>query len=288
MTALDASDFDLARSKLREAADIDRDAVKELAERARTRALSAADSLRESARASRIGLHYRDAAKDLNEAAELVERFDREAAWNLRIAQASDLYAQGDEFGDNDALTEAISVYRSGLLLAPRLQHPLDWAMTQMGLGAALQALGERESGTARLEEAVAAYRAALGEQTRARAPLDWARTQTNLGNALATLGERESGTARLEEAVAAYRAALEEGTRARVPLQWATSTGSQGVTLRLLAERRSDLAVAEQALGQITAAFETLRDAHHAPNAAYYEAQLPSARALVERLRKE
>jgi hypothetical protein len=44
---------------------------------------------------------------------------------------------------------------------------------------------------------------------------------------------------------------------------------------------------VAEQALAQITAAFETFRDAHHVPNGAYYEGQLPAARALVERLRK-
>jgi hypothetical protein len=29
-------------------------------------------------------------------------------------------------------------------------------------------------------------------------------------------------------------------------------------------------------------AAFETCRDAHHAPNAAYFEAQLPAARVLV------
>jgi hypothetical protein len=91
----------------------------------------------------------------------------------------------------------------------------------------------------------------------------------------------------RLEEAVTAYRAALEEWTRARVPLDWAMSTGNQGVTLRVLAERRGDLAMAEQALSQIIAAFETCRDAHHAPNAAYYEAQLPAAQALVDRLRK-
>jgi hypothetical protein len=64
-------------------------------------------------------------------------------------------------------------------------------------------------------------------------------------------------------------------------------STGNQGVALRDLAERRGDLATAEQALAQITAAFEACRDAHHAPNAAYYEAQLPASRALVERLRK-
>ena len=62
--------------------------------------------------------------------------------------------------------------------------------MTQMSLGNALQALGERESGTTRLEEAVAAYRAALEENTRARVPLEWAQTQMNLGVALWVLGD--------------------------------------------------------------------------------------------------
>jgi tetratricopeptide (TPR) repeat protein len=126
----------------------------------------------------------------------------------------------------------------------------------------------------------------ALEEMTRARVPLQWATTQNNLGAALRALGERESGTARLEEAVAAYRAALEEWTRDRVPLQWIMSTGNQGEVLTLLAERRGDLAMAEQALRQITVAFETFRDAHHAPGAAEYEAHLPAAQALVERLR--
>ena len=44
---------------------------------------------------------------------------------------------------------------------------------------------------------------------------------------------------------------------------------------------------MAEQALAQIIAAFETCRDADHALYAAYYEAQLPAAQALVARLRK-
>jgi len=86
---------------------------------------------------------------------------------------------------------------------------PLEWAETQNNLGAALQRLGERESGTVRLEEAVVAYRAALEERRRDRVPLDWAHTQNNLGTALSTLGERESGTARLEEAVEAREACL-------------------------------------------------------------------------------
>ena len=65
-----------------------------------------------------------------------------------------------------------------------------DGPTTQTSLGNALQALGERESGTTRLEEAVAAYRAALEENTRARVPLEWAQTQMNLGVALWVLGD--------------------------------------------------------------------------------------------------
>jgi tetratricopeptide (TPR) repeat protein len=102
-----------------------------------------------------------------------------------------------------------VAAYRAALKEWTRERVPLQWAMTEMNLGLALEALGERESGTARLEEAVAAYRAALEERTRERVPLDWAATQMNLGVALQRLGERESGTARLEEAMAAWDACL-------------------------------------------------------------------------------
>ncbi len=108
---------------------------------------------------------------------------------------------------------------------------------------------------------------------------------QTNLGTALRIVGGRESGTARLKEAAAAYREALRERTRERVPLDWAVSTGNQGVAMMRLAERKNDAAMAKAALGQIKAAFEVSRDGGHAPNAAYYEARLPEARALLTRL---
>ena len=42
---------------------------------------------------------------------------------------------------------------------------------------------------------------------------------------------------------------------------------------------------MAETALSQINAAFETMRDGGNAPSAAYYEQQLPRARAIVARL---
>ena len=53
-----------------------------------------------------------------------------------------------------------------------------------------------------------------------------------------------------------------------------------------LLAERRGDAAMAETALSQINEAFETMRDGGNAPLTAYYERQLPRARAIVARLR--
>jgi hypothetical protein len=56
-------------------------------------------------------------------------------------------------------LEEAVVAYRDALMERTRERVPLDWALTQDNLGAALLRLGERESGTARLEEAVAAYR---------------------------------------------------------------------------------------------------------------------------------
>ena len=70
------------------------------------------------------------------------------------------------------------------------------------------------------------------------------------------------------------------------MPLDWATTFGNEGVALMLLAERGRDAAMAKTALDQINTAFETMRDGGHAPNAAYYEGQLPKARALVARLR--
>ena len=49
---------------------------------------------------------------------------------------------------------EAVAAYRAALEERTRERVPLDWAMTRNKFDAALQTLGERESGIARLEEA--------------------------------------------------------------------------------------------------------------------------------------
>jgi tetratricopeptide (TPR) repeat protein len=205
----------------------------------------------------RLQLRYLEAVDRYAEAERLVASFDSHAEFDYLCRGAVTLHQHGEEFGDNAALGEAISLWHRALQLRSRQEVPLDWAGIQNNLGNEFAILGARESGTARLEEAVAAYRAALEERTRERVPLDWAMTQNNLGNALWALGKRESGTARLEEAVAAYRAALQEYTRERVPLNWAATQNNLGNALQILGERESGTARLEEAVAAYLAALE-------------------------------
>jgi tetratricopeptide (TPR) repeat protein len=184
-------------------------------------ALNAAQTAAQLGDLALAQLRYLEAAGHFARAAAKVPQGHEDERWKYLGEEASALYRQGDEFGDNAAAELAIARYRHLAELRPRNAFPRDWAMTQNNLGLALRVLGERESGTAKLEEAVTAYRAALQEFTRERVPLDWAMTQANLGTALLRLGERESGTARLEEAVAAYREACR-----RIPARACRSNG--------------------------------------------------------------
>jgi tetratricopeptide (TPR) repeat protein len=202
-----------------------------------------------------LQLAYRSAAAKYLEAAALVADIDLEKRWQFLRYHALELCDYGNEFGDNDALLQAIAVFRAMLTEYFRNRMPLDWAGTQNNLGSALSMLGGREGSTARLEEAVAAFRAALTESARERVPLDWAATQNNLGNALLTLGGHENGTACLEEAVAAYRAALTERTRERVPHDWAATKNNLGNALLTLGKRENSTAHVEEAVAAFRAA---------------------------------
>ncbi len=73
---------------------------------------------------------------------------------------------------------------------------PLAWATTQNNLGAALQALGERESGTAPLDEAMAAYREALKEFRNGGAHHQESVTQRNLEKVEQTRAARKAAGA--------------------------------------------------------------------------------------------
>jgi tetratricopeptide (TPR) repeat protein len=229
---LDAGDFAGARAVLADG-------------RARLRALREQTSreeaglLSEEAGVARLELRYRDAAAMLREAAALIA-FDREECWRHRLAAAGALRTQGEEFGDNGALCEAIGAYDDTLSLAPREQVPLDWARTQNGLGFAHLRLGERESGMARLEEAVAVFQAALQERTRDRVPLHWALTQEYLSKAEGVLGDKTGDTSYWRSALASCKAALEEFRRAGADYHIERSAGLRDRLRVKLASRGS------------------------------------------------
>jgi tetratricopeptide (TPR) repeat protein len=175
------------------------------------------------------------------------------ASTGARIAQvlANALFRYAEQTDQRELLEDAIAMYRDVLAAHARWHRPLEWASAESQLGAALAALGDRESDEARLTLAVDAFRTALWEQTPERAPLDWAKTQINLGNALTALGtrkEREVSAARLEEAVGAYRAALTDVTRQRMPLTWAATQNNLGSVLKALGDLTTDTARFEEA----------------------------------------
>jgi hypothetical protein len=146
-------------------------------------ALNAAETAAQRGEVALTRLRYAEAAKYFANAAAVLSA--KSAHEDKRIGylarEATALYLQGYEFGDNDALRSAIE-RRIGLIgLYPRERVPLEWANNQTRLGAALVGLGERERDIAKLEGALVAYREALKELTRERVPLDWATTQTSL-----------------------------------------------------------------------------------------------------------
>src|SRR5262249_25603404 len=148
------------------------------------RNLSEAASLAARAGVALTRLEYRAAGEDFAAAAKLAERWDAERAWRYSVDHGENLFHQGFELGDNDALTASIGIFRKALTHAPREVRPDDWAVTQYDIGRALWRLGSRVTDTAVLEDAVVAFKAAMEEQTRARAPLDWAKNLHGLASA--------------------------------------------------------------------------------------------------------
>ena len=84
-----------------------------------------------------------------------------------------------------------MSAFRNALAERSREKVPMDWAMTQNNLGAALQSLGKRQEGNQLLDESVTAYENALQEITREKLPMSWAMTLANLGAVRMILAER-------------------------------------------------------------------------------------------------
>ena len=118
LSLINAGDLDAARAMLNCGRAMAR-ALREEASR------NEAELLADQSHIDHLQLAYQDAAAKYAEAAAMVAPFDRQRQWKFLMQQATELYHQGSEFGDNDALTEAIIILKtaSSLYLAPSLRQ---------------------------------------------------------------------------------------------------------------------------------------------------------------------
>jgi hypothetical protein len=153
--------FERADQLLADAEARDLSGLEDIEALVRQKRLSAADSRAQRAAAALLRINpdaYRQAAAHYGEASHTASAADALKAREYLRSQATALVRLGDEFGENAALREAISLLGATPAAGNRTKDPLDWAAAQNHLGTALAVLGRREGQTARLEEAVEAF----------------------------------------------------------------------------------------------------------------------------------
>jgi tetratricopeptide (TPR) repeat protein len=232
---INAGHLDHAHELLRQATRVQVAAAQEAdksiqqAQRARdAQMLGAASSTATEGGLSLTERRYEEAAELFGQAAAFVPARHPNEHSGYLVRRADALYRQGDERGDNTALSKSIEFYHAALEERTHDRVPLDWAETQNDLGNVLIMLGSRKGGVAWLEEGIIAYRAALSERTRDRMPFDWSVTQINLGIALQRLGELKGAPAYIEEAVVAFRAVLAYRSVLEEPITGKTAASIQ------------------------------------------------------------
>ena len=166
----DEADAALVRARDREIATARQaeQLAHEAQEAVERRWLSVAEADGKRADLAMTRLRYGDAAQLYAAAASNVPAARQDERRKYLEQEASALFHQGRERGDNRAAGLAIDRYRALAGATDRSALPLEWAQRQMNVGMAPWSLGEREPGTERLREAVAAYRLALKRDTRA------------------------------------------------------------------------------------------------------------------------
>jgi uncharacterized caspase-like protein len=241
--------FDAAREALTRAIEVDHASGEEIEARLKERNLSEAASRAARAGVARTRLDYRAAAADFAAAAGLASRWDQREAWRFTMKQADSLRDFGEEFGETDAIAEAVDTYHAGLKLVPRGSCADDWADTHNRLGNCLRMLGEARGDLELLRRAAEAFRNAMQEHTREHKPLDWAKLQNNFGITCIMLAEHETSSALIKEAVGSFRAGLEETTFERDPDSWSKFQMNLGNALRTLGERETGTEALEESV---------------------------------------
>ncbi|WP_342076024.1 SEC-C domain-containing protein [Yoonia sp. SS1-5] len=141
------------------------------------------------------------------------------------------LYVVGDRKKNVGQIEKAIDSYRASLNQLSKHDAGLQYALTRVDLGAALQSLGALKflDGIPYLEDSILETEGALSELALRTVPLEWAGAQNNLGNARMSVGQITSDINQLNSAIAAFNAALTEWVRKETPRRWALAQANIG-----------------------------------------------------------
>jgi tetratricopeptide (TPR) repeat protein len=164
---------------------------------------------------------------------------DARARVNLAIGIASKI--SGVELRSEDSLKSAVTYLRRAQEDWTREHDPLEWAMAQLNLGAALNQLSELNLQLAPLQESEAAYKNALSVYQGRSDSLDSATVQFHLGRALEQIANHEEGNDSLRQAADYCRAAVKGFDVKFYPMSWAAAQTQLGSVLSLLADREDD-----------------------------------------------
>lgn len=190
-----------------------------------------------SAEAHALTFDFSGAADDFALAFEQVKKWDDHLAWTYRRGETEALITLGNFRGDKQALARAIGTGEDIVAISRDLS-PDEQATSRLMLGNALQAMGERDSGTDHLDRSVQTYREALENASVADAqPAMRAKLQNNLANTLATLGRRKGDKVIMLEAVDAYRAAIDRFLENQMPREWGLAHSNLGKALLEIGE---------------------------------------------------
>jgi len=149
-------------------------------------------------------------------------------------------------------LDQAIKAYKFALSQEYDKDDPLNWALTQNQLAAALLAQAARDDDPSPLRAAAEAY---LSVATTLGAHLhvnDWALAQSHMGDVHVKLSKYGDANQHLQKASAAYQQALKAFTRETMPGPWAELMNQLGIALMRMGEN----AESERILGQSAACF--------------------------------
>ncbi|MFT5260465.1 MAG: tetratricopeptide (TPR) repeat protein [Saprospiraceae bacterium] len=186
-------------------------------------------------------LDYEQAAGYYEQASKFAG-ISNELAWGY-LSQSAKLKTElGQEFGDNNALQQAIYLIEDDVLpLASGSDRAQDLATSLHLLANARAILGQRQGGTRNLEESIESFEGALTQRNRKSHPLEWAETQNSLGNSLGMLAHRQGDAAMLEKSLEAFEMSLKERTREVAPAEWASTKNNLAAVLQSMGQRDKD-----------------------------------------------